>query len=289
MYIYTHSLSTQLIESVPAEPQKDIALSNFEDGSVKKWTPLPPPNMELLTRQPVIMLKWEDSDTDVETESKMMDLEQNRNEIDPELDDASNNEPVILNFSEHKEILKSQEESNLAKEETSFQMPPPIENTAEGGRDAELFGNSEFDAFYTSVDKFMDMSSSSDEDLPSVNWMVSPSKKTKIDHHRDHASGTTDTADYKTKPYYSSDSVKSDSGFGDGNGKSLNLMSSISRSVNTSSSVKSLPTGGENKAQLYPVYHSQSGPSTSSASESTRGGDLVTEICPMCNMKFPSK
>lgn len=250
-----------------SEPNKESKpdVSNFASVNVEKWIPLPPPNMELLTRKPVIMLKWENTDSD--SEDEIPNLKQVQ---DLQLDNDINTDPTVLKLERDKdtEVL-----------DLTTPPPPPVQNRTESGSVMELFGEREFDSLYTSMDNFLEMSSSSDEELPSVSWMKPQSKKAKIERCFDN-----EATSYKTKPPDSNTTVKS---VGDnstlGASKPSNFV--YSQPPNESNSISSAPSS-DYRMQLSNL---KSDPSTDSVFQTVKGGNLVTESCPLCNMRFPSR
>ena len=146
-------------------------------GSIVKWTPLPPPNLELYLRKPVVLLEWDDG----MTSNSELDLTDNRPTNDADVviitDDDSfadldigeltaRLEDVEKELSFHSsqdkdhsvEIVKNQ--GGAIGKGGNDHIPPAPDFTDDGdddaygsGSDMDLFGDEDYDRLYDNVDQ----------------------------------------------------------------------------------------------------------------------------------------
>ena len=146
-------------------------------GSIVKWTPLPPPNLELYLRKPVVLLEWDDG----MTSNSELDLTDDRPTNDADViiitDDDSfadldigeltaRLEDVEKELSFHSsqdedhsgEIVKNQ--GGAISKGGNDHIPPAPDFTDDGdddaygsGSDMDLFGDDDYDRLYDNVDQ----------------------------------------------------------------------------------------------------------------------------------------
>ena len=144
-----------------------------------KWTRLPPPNMELYVRQPVVMLNWEDVTTGKEFPDNPPNTEPNADPI-PDDNDLSNIDRLttrltnaerelcaisatslqgLETFSDDQELRDEGVFSPAVREDDHVPPAPDFDDDDDdefgNGSDMDLFADEDLDRLYDSVDQQM--------------------------------------------------------------------------------------------------------------------------------------
>lgn len=138
-------------------------------GGIMKWTPLPPPNLELYLRKPVVLLEWDDN----MTSNSELDLTDNRPtndaDVDSIADDISELTVRLEDVEKELSFLSSQDKDHSGEivenqggaitKGGSDLIPPAPDFTDDGddddygsGSDMDLFGDEDYNRLYDNID-----------------------------------------------------------------------------------------------------------------------------------------